>query len=96
MTQDQFMGLLRQALPFFGGIAVGKGWLTPSEVANFSDLVLQIAGPIMLVGSSIWAFIANSKKSILQSAGQMPEVSKVVVNDPALAASVPSAKVNTQ
>lgn len=95
MTQDQFMGLLRQVLPFLGGLAVGKGWLTAAEFADLSTLVLQIAGPIILVGSSIWAFAANSKKSILTSVGQMPEVQKVVVTDAQLADSVPSDKVNT-
>ncbi len=74
MTQDQVMGIVRQVLPFIGGIAVGKGWLTTSQAAELSTLIMQVAGPIFIVGSSIWAFKANSKSSIIASATNMPEV----------------------
>lgn len=94
ITQDQWMGFVRQAVPFLAGMATAHGWLAPAEAAGLSTLMLSIAGPIFLVGSSIWAYVANSKRSILQSASQMPEVQKVVVNDPAMAASVPSDKVD--
>ncbi len=95
MTQDQFLALVRQVIPFLAGMATGYGWLSPAEAASLSTLALSIAGPAFLIGSGIWSFIANSKKSILLSAGQMPEVQKVVMNDAVLAASVPSTKVDT-
>ncbi len=85
MTQDQVMGILRQVLPFLGGLAVGKGWLTTTQVTDLTTLIFQIAGPVMLIGGSVWAFIANSKKSIVQSASQMNEVKSMTISDPKLA-----------
>lgn len=96
VTQDQAMALLRQAIPFAAGVAVAKGWLTTEQATDLMSLILQIAGPLGLVGGAVWTYIANTKKSILLSAGQMPEVQKVVVNDASLAAAVPNDKVDTK
>lgn len=88
MTQDQVMSLVRQIIPFLGGIAVGKGWLTTAQLADLTNLSLQIAGPLFLIVGSILAFIANSKKSIVASATNMPEVDSkkfaASISDPAL------------
>lgn len=88
MTQDQVMGIVRQILPFIGGLAVGKGWLTTSQAAELTTLILQIAGPIFIVVSSIWAYKANSKSSIITSATNMPEVDSkklaAAISDPEL------------
>lgn len=70
MTQDQFLGFVRQLLPFLAGIAVGHGYLNVSQAADLSTLILQIAGPLFIVGSTVWAFIANSRKSIMAAASK--------------------------
>jgi hypothetical protein len=93
ITMDQWMGIVRQLVPFASGIAVGKGWLTMDQAGELGGLILQIAGPIGLVVGAIMTYIANSKKSILTSAGKMPEVNTVNMNDKQLAESVPSDKV---
>jgi hypothetical protein len=74
MTQDQVMAMLRQVLPFIAGLAAGKGWITTAQASDLMALTFQIAGPLMLVGSAIWSYMANSKTSIIKSATQMQEV----------------------
>jgi len=73
MTKDQLMGLLRQVLPLIAGIAVGKGWLTVDQAGTVTTLILQIIGPLGALGGMIWAAMANSKSSIIQSVAAMPE-----------------------
>lgn len=69
MTQDQLMGLLRQLAPIFGTLLTVFGM--KSAAANaLVDTIMTIAGPIMLVGSTIWTYIANSRASIMKSAAQ--------------------------
>jgi hypothetical protein len=45
MTQDQVMGIVRWAIPFIGGMAVGKGWLTTAQVGELTNVVLALVGP---------------------------------------------------
>lgn len=95
MTHDQWMGIIRQILPMIGGLMVALGWMTTDQMNSLVQVIMQIAGPIVTIAGVIWAAIANSKKSILQSAAQMPEVEKIVVNDKPLAESLP-ANVDTK
>ena len=89
MTSDQFMGLVRQAIPLIGGIAVAMGWLTTGQVARTTEIVLQIGGPLFVLWGIIWSYVANSKESIVQSVAAMPETTvegnMVRINDPRLA-----------
>lgn len=69
MTVDQVNGLLRQILPIIGTVLTAIG--VNSATANaLVDLTLTIAGPTMVVASAIWAFIANSRKSIMAAAAK--------------------------
>ena len=95
MTQDQFMAMLRQLLPALGGLALGLGIMSPDQIAKWTSIVLQIAGPLSVLVGVIWAMVANNKSSIVQSVASMPETNvrttpsgKVVieVDDPNLAA----------
>jgi hypothetical protein len=88
MTQDQIMGVVRWAIPFLGGMAVGKGWLTTAQVGELTDAVLGLVGPIMAAAGVIWSIKANSKPSIIASATNMTEVDSkklaAAISDPAL------------
>lgn len=95
ISQDQWMGLVRQVLPFLAGVAVAKGWLTADQSVNLVSVILQVAGPFGLVVGGIMSYFANSRHSILTSAAQIPEVKKVVVDDQSLTESVSSPKVDT-
>lgn len=98
MTQDQFMGIVRQVLPIIGGLLTALGWLSPETVAQLSGVVAQGAGAVFVLVGLVWAYKANSKSSIIASATQMPEVNSAklatAVNDPDLkkiAANAPAA-----
>lgn len=69
MNIDQLNGLLRQVLPIVGTLLTAMG--VKSATANaLVDLILTVAGPAMLIGSAIWAFIANSRRSIMAAAAK--------------------------
>lgn len=70
MSQDQWLAILRQLLPALGGIAVALGWLTKDQVGPLVANILAAAGPLMLVGGTIWAVIANTRASIMASAAK--------------------------
>lgn len=87
MTSDQIMGLIRQIIPVFAGIAIAFGF-SASSVASWSNTALQIAGPALALGGVIWSLVANSKSSIIKSATAMPEVDSkalaAAISDPDL------------
>lgn len=74
MNQEQTLALLRQLLPVLGGIAMTFGWLTSDQVAKGTATILQIAGPAMIVGSTIWTLFHNTKASLVTTVAAMPEV----------------------
>lgn len=97
-TTDQMMGQGRVALAFAAGVSVGAGWLktgslTPEQFGEIFNYLVEAAGPIFLLAAGAWSLKANSKKSILQAAAQMPEVREsgrpIVVTDQKLADSLP-------
>lgn len=90
MTQDQLMALARQLIPLLGGIAISLGWLTADQVGYWTGVLMQIAGPALTLFGIIWAFVANSKASIVKSVAAMPETKvsstgKIEILDPKLA-----------
>ena len=85
MNQDQIMGVLRVLLPSILSYAVGKGWLTTSQVADVS------AALVMLTGVA-WSIVAHTDQAKIAAVAAMPEV-KAIVATPAVAAAAPSDKV---
>jgi len=79
MTTDQFVGLIRQLLPFVGGILTTVGF-SKEESETVLGKVGEIIGPLATIVGLIWSYVANSKKSILRSASQMHEVKQVQLN----------------
>lgn len=67
-TQQQKMGQLRQLLQTLGMLAAAVGWGTPADIANWTTIILQAAGPAMMIGGFAWDWWANRRKAILQSA----------------------------
>lgn len=67
-TQDQWMGQLRQILPVIGTLLTTLGIMTPEEWQSWFTLIMAAAGPIIIAGSVVWSWIANSRKSVMQSA----------------------------
>jgi uncharacterized membrane protein YphA (DoxX/SURF4 family) len=52
MTKEQFLGTVRHALTFLGGILIMNGLLTESVSAELSGAILTLAG-------GIWSIIKN-------------------------------------
>ena len=77
MTNDQVMGLVRQALQLAGGVITGVGWLTQGQVDEVTQNALQAIGPVMNLLAFYWAWKANSKHSILASVANMLIVRRV-------------------
>lgn len=89
ITFDQVSGLLRQVVPLLGGIAIARGWINVEQLTLITGAILSVAGVV-------WSLFANSQNSILRSTAAMDEVTKVVLNDKAVADAVPSSKVDTK
>lgn len=77
MSNEQLIGLLRQILPVFGGIAVTLGWFTSDQVVAGTSTILQIIGPVMIVGSSIWSLVSKTKANLVSAVSAMPEVQSI-------------------
>lgn len=77
MSTEQIMGLIRQILPVLGGIAVSLGWLTSGQVGDLTATVLQIAGPGLIIISTIWSLLNKTQANLVATVASMPEVKKV-------------------
>ncbi len=77
LSTDQWMSLIRQILPVIGTIATTFGWATPADVATWSTMAMQVAGPLAIVGGSVWSVLVHRKSALLTTVAQMPEVEKI-------------------
>lgn len=64
--------------------AVGKGWITQGDVANYSALILGILG-------ALYSFWVNRSANLAKRAAAVPGTT--VVTTPEIANAVPDAKV---
>lgn len=93
MNTAQVMSLVRILLGITGSFFVTKYGLDVTQVASATDLVLASAGGLTAAGSAIWGLYRNTHKATIAAAADLPSVTKIVVDDPAKAAAIPSAKV---
>lgn len=70
------MALLRQIIPIASGVAIALGF-KEATVSATVNLLLQVGGPLFALVGIVWAYVANSKSSIITSAANMPEVKSV-------------------
>jgi hypothetical protein len=75
LSQDQFMGQLRQILPALGWILILTGKVTPETWGTFMSVVPPAIGGLIVLGSAGWALLANTRASILKSVAAMKETS---------------------
>lgn len=97
MSQDQLLALLRQVLPILGTLLTVFG-LSSATATAITNTLMSIAGPLMMIASTIWSLFANSKKSILTSAANMPEVKTITIdtNVPGAAATLQATPDNVK
>ena len=62
---------MRQVLPIVGTLAAALGWIAPEKVGELTSQILAAAGPVMVLAGTLWSYMANSPKSIIQSAVQI-------------------------
>lgn len=75
MTQDQFMGMLRQVLQGGGMLLTTLGFTAlAASFNNWTTIIMSVAGPLFQVVAILWNIKANAKSSIIASATTMPEV----------------------
>lgn len=79
MSNEQIMALIRQILPVIGGIAVSFGWFSVGQVEGITNTILQIAGPALIVISTIWALVSRTKTSMVAAVAALPEVKEIKV-----------------
>lgn len=94
MTQQQIMDLLRQILQVFGTVATAFGFLSADAVAQWTATILQIAGPLAMIGGVVWGILDNRKSKLVADVDQMSGIAGVVTTKDqegvALANSIPS------
>jgi hypothetical protein len=76
INKSQFLSLIRNAISFVGGIAVGKGWIT-------ADTFTFIAGGAATLTNVLWGFLSHTKFAQLMELEKMTEVKQIVVSNEA-------------
>ncbi len=89
MNWDQIAALIRQIIPFIGGFAVAKGYISAEQLTG-------IVGAIVAVGGVIWSLVANRPASIAASAQALPgvTVNTTAAAGPSVVAAVDAAKAH--
>lgn len=70
MTQEQVFSIIRQALLFFGGVAVTKGWVD-------TETMIALVGAAVTIGASAWALYERRAKGLINSTAALPNVSRI-------------------
>lgn len=96
MSQDNIMVIVRLVLHIGGTIMTTLGWLSPADVGQVTELVLQIVGPITNLIALIWTALAQTASAKIASAAQLPQVTQITVTDPTTAAVVKAAAPQTE
>lgn len=91
MNWEQIKGIVERI------VTVGLTWLAAKGYIP-NDQVANIVSIVVLVGAVVWGWKVNTTPSLVSATAALPEVNKVVVNSPKLAAntSQPGATVSTQ
>jgi hypothetical protein len=71
IVEAQITAAIRNALIFGGGYFVSKGWVD-------NTTLVSIVGGVMSVGGAAWSAWGHTKTSIIASAADLPDVSKIV------------------
>ncbi len=77
LNSEQWFGLIRQVLPVVGGIFVSLGWIKPSTLQTWTDTLMQVSGPALIVISAVWSAVVKTKAGIVASAAALPEVQSI-------------------
>lgn len=94
MTEQQKLETLRQVLQAIGAIVAALGFMSADAVASWINTIMQISGPLVMVVSIVWGFVANRKANLVAAVDGMEGVAGVVTTNTTegreLANSIPS------
>ena len=91
LSQDQWKSLLRTVATIGLTWLVSSGKLTNEQMGQITNLAIQAAPIIAIVGTVIWGIITRSPANIALSVGAMPGVTVRVDTDTAPATVVAAA-----
>ncbi len=75
---QQAESALRTLIAVFGGIAIGRGWITADQLQLLgSPEVWAAIGTLVSFGVAAWGMFAHSKTNAVAVVAAMPEVAKV-------------------
>lgn len=81
-NQQQIMSAVRMAIAAFGGLAVGKGWVTKDQLVLLGSdasmtIILQIVGVLSAVAAGVWGQFAHKQANQVAAVAKMPEVAQI-------------------
>lgn len=85
MTSDSIGGVVRAVMAAFAGWAMSHGFS--------QEAWLAVTGGVVAIITVLWSLASNSLLAMVKTVAKSPEVTKVVLADPAAADAVPSSKV---
>lgn len=72
-------------------LAAGVSGTVLSYISD--EVGIAIGGLVLTIGIAVWQVISSRTASLIEAVAKTPEVAKVVIHDPLLAASIPTPKV---
>lgn len=70
---EQTSGQLRQLLQIVGTLATTLGFLTADQVGAWTAIIMQIAGPLAMLGGVIWSWWVNRPTALVASVVAMAD-----------------------
>jgi hypothetical protein len=78
MNFDIIIQVLRYAVLFGGGIAIGAGWATKEQIASLQEALPEIIGALSAAGTVIWGvYVKWNTKAVPASVAAKPTVPTV-------------------
>lgn len=81
MNAEQIIGIIRQFLPFAGGVATILGWNNKGQFDALTAGFLQTIGPVMTFGSLVWSLISKTDANIVSTAAKLPAVATITLHN---------------
>jgi hypothetical protein len=78
-SNPQLEGQIRTLVMFFGGLAVGYGWLTQHDL----NALLAIVAGLVPVAGMVWSWWVNRPAALVQAAAALPVVEKIKLDESA-------------
>jgi len=76
MTQEQVKEIIRDALKVIGMVAVGFG-VAQGDVDTWTAIVLDIAGPLLVIAGIVWGQSAKTPSAIEAQAAELRAAGRI-------------------